>query len=85
MKELMLGNKALARGLYEGGCSVASSYPGTPSTEVTEEISLFRDIYSEWAPNEKVAMEVAIGASLARQRRSIPDHTGGRKVGWDLP
>ena len=68
ISELMLGNKALARGLYEGGCSVASSYPGTPSTEVTEEISLFRDIYSEWAPNEKVAMEVAFGAALAGKR-----------------
>ncbi|MEE0955446.1 MAG: indolepyruvate ferredoxin oxidoreductase subunit alpha [Eubacterium sp.] len=68
MKELMLGNKALARGLYEAGCSIASSYPGTPSTEVTEEIAKYRDIYSEWAPNEKVAMEVAFGASLAGKR-----------------
>ncbi len=68
MKELMLGNKALARGLYEGGCSVVSSYPGTPSTEVTEEIAKYRDIYSEWAPNEKVAMETAYGACLAGKR-----------------
>ncbi len=68
MKQLMLGNKALARGLYEAGCEVASSYPGTPSTEVTEEIAKFEEIYSEWAPNEKVAMEVAFGASLAGKR-----------------
>lgn len=64
----MLGNKALARGLYEAGCCVASSYPGTPSTEVTEEIAKFDEVYCEWAPNEKVAMEVAFGASLAGKR-----------------
>ena len=68
MKELMLGNKALARGLYEAGCSVVSSYPGTPSTEVTEELAKFDDIYCEWAPNEKVAMEAAFGACLAGKR-----------------
>ncbi len=68
MKELMLGNKAFARGLYEAGCSVVSSYPGTPSTEVTEEAAKFEEIYCEWAPNEKVAMEVAFGASLAGKR-----------------
>jgi len=64
----MLGNKAFARGLYEAGCSVVSSYPGTPSTEVTEEAAKFEEIYCEWAPNEKVAMEVAFGASLAGKR-----------------
>ena len=68
MKELMLGNKAFARGLYEAGCSVVSSYPGTPSTEVTEEAAKYDEIYCEWAPNEKVAMEVAFGASLAGRR-----------------
>lgn len=68
MAELMLGNKALARGLYEGGCSVVSSYPGTPSTEVTEEAAKYDEIYCEWAPNEKVALEVAFGASLAGKR-----------------
>lgn len=68
MRQLMLGNKALARGLYEAGCSVASSYPGTPSTEVTEEAAKYDEIYCEWAPNEKVAMEVAFGASLAGKR-----------------
>lgn len=64
----MLGNKALARGLYEAGCSVVSSYPGTPSTEITEEIAKYDEVYCEWAPNEKVAMEVAFGASLAGKR-----------------
>ncbi len=68
MGELMLGNKAFARGLYEAGCSVVSSYPGTPSTEVTEEAAKYDEIYCEWAPNEKVAMEVAFGASLAGKR-----------------
>ncbi len=68
MKELMLGNKAFARGLYEAGCLVASSYPGTPSTEITEEAAKFDDIYCEWAPNEKVAMEVAFGAAMAGKR-----------------
>ena len=68
MRQLMLGNKALARGLYEAGCSVVSSYPGTPSTEVTEEAAKYDEIYCEWAPNEKVAREVAFGASLAGKR-----------------
>ena len=68
MKQLMLGNAAVARGLYEAGCCVISSYPGTPSTEITEEAAKFDDIYCEWAPNEKVAMEVAFGASLAGKR-----------------
>ena len=68
MKQLMLGNKALARGLYEAGCCVVSSYPGTPSTEVTEEAAKYDEIYCEWAPNEKVAMEVAFGACLAGRR-----------------
>ena len=68
MKELMLGNKAVARGLYEAGCCFASSYPGTPSTEVTEELAKYDEVYCEWAPNEKVAMEAAFGASLAGRR-----------------
>ena len=68
MKELMIGNAALARGLYEAGCSVISSYPGTPSTEITEEFAKFNDTYCEWAPNEKVAMETAFGASLRGKR-----------------
>lgn len=68
MKQLMLGNTAVARGLYEAGCSVVSSYPGTPSTEITEEIAKYEEVYCEWAPNEKVAMEVAFGAALAGKR-----------------
>ncbi len=68
MKELMLGNQALARGLYEAGCSFISSYPGTPSTEITEEAAKFDEMYCEWAPNEKVAMEAAFGASLSGRR-----------------
>ena len=68
MKELMLGNAAVARGLYEAGCCVVSSYPGTPSTEITEEAAKYDEIYCEWAPNEKVAMETAFGACLAGKR-----------------
>ena len=68
MKQLMQGNVAVARGLYEAGCEVVSSYPGTPSTEVTEEAAKYDEMYCEWAPNEKVAMEVAFGASLAGHR-----------------
>jgi len=68
MKELMLGNKAVARGLYEAGVCLASSYPGTPSTETTEEAAKYPEIYCEWAPNEKVALETAFGASLAGKR-----------------
>lgn len=68
MKRLMLGNEAIARGVYEAGARVASAYPGTPSTEITEYISKYDEIYSEWAPNEKVALEVAIGASVGGAR-----------------
>ena len=68
MKQLMLGNEAVARGLYEGGCSFVSSYPGTPSTEITECAAKYSEIYAEWAPNEKVAVEAAFGASLAGKR-----------------
>lgn len=67
-KTLMLGNQAIARGLYESGCCVASSYPGTPSTEITEFAATYDDISCEWAPNEKVAMEAAFGACLAGKR-----------------
>ena len=68
MKTLMLGNEAVARGLYEAGCSFVSSYPGTPSTEVTEAAAKYPEIYAEWASNEKVAMESAFGAALAGHR-----------------
>ena len=68
MKKLMLGNEAVARGAYEAGVRVAAAYPGTPSTEITEYIAKYDEIYSEWSPNEKVALEVAIGASVAGAR-----------------
>lgn len=68
MKKLLLGNEAVARGLYEAGCGVVSSYPGTPSTEITECAAKYDEIYAEWAPNEKVAMEVAIGSAIGGRR-----------------
>ncbi|MBE6886124.1 MAG: indolepyruvate ferredoxin oxidoreductase subunit alpha [Ruminococcaceae bacterium] len=68
MKKLLLGNEAVARGLYEAGCRVVSSYPGTPSTEITEYAAKYEDLYCEWAPNEKVAAEVAIGAAIGGGR-----------------
>ena len=68
MKQLMLGNAAVARGIYEAGCRFVSSYPGTPSTEITELAAEYPEIYAEWAPNEKVALEAAIGASIAGAR-----------------
>ena len=77
MKKLFLGNEAVARGLYEAGVSVISSYPGTPSTEITEYASTYDDMYSEWAPNEKVSLEVAAGASFAGKRAfSAMKHVG---------
>ncbi|MBR6220208.1 MAG: indolepyruvate ferredoxin oxidoreductase subunit alpha [Clostridia bacterium] len=68
MKKLLLGNQAVARGLYEAGCRFVSSYPGTPSTEITEFAAGYDEVYAEWAPNEKVAVESAMGASLAGAR-----------------
>ena len=68
MKQLMLGNAAFARGAYEAGVTVAAAYPGTPSTEITENIAKYDGLYAEWSPNEKVALEVAIGASIAGAR-----------------
>lgn len=68
MKKLMLGNEAVARGLWESGVRFVSSYPGTPSTEITEEAAKYDEIYAEWAPNEKVALEGAIGAAVGGGR-----------------
>lgn len=79
----MLGNKALARGLWEAGVKFVSSYPGTPSTEITEEAVKFDDIYCEWAPNEKVAMESAFGASLAGRRAFCGQKHVGLNVAAD--
>ncbi len=67
-KKIMLGNEAIARGAYEAGVKVSAAYPGTPSTEISENIVKYPEIYAEWSPNEKVAMEVAIGASISGVR-----------------
>ena len=68
-KVIMLGNEAIARGAYEAGVKVSAAYPGTPSTEISEQIVKYKeDIYAEWSPNEKVAAEVAIGASVSGVR-----------------
>ena len=67
-KKILLSNEAIARGAYEAGVKVSSAYPGTPSTEVSENVVKYDEIYAEWAPNEKVAMEVALGASIAGVR-----------------
>lgn len=80
MKQLMLGNAALARGLYEAGCSFVSSYPGTPSTEITEEVAKYDEVYAEWAPNEKVAMESSFGACLA----GVRSFCGMKHVGMNV-
>ena len=71
MKELMLGNKAVARGAYECGVRVVTAYPGTPSTEIAEEAAKYDEIYAQWSPNEKVAMEVAIGAAISGARAMV--------------
>lgn len=77
MKQLLTGNEAVARGAWEAGLSVASAYPGTPSTEILENLAPYKDIYAEWAPNEKVALEVASGASIAGVRAlSTMKHVG---------
>jgi len=68
MKKLLTGNEAVARGAYEAGVTVGSAYPGTPSTEIFESMAQYDEIYSEWAPNEKVAAEVVVGASMAGAR-----------------
>lgn len=69
MKHLMSGNEATARGVYEAGIKICSAYPGTPSTEILENLPQYKDdVYCEWAPNEKVATEVAYGASIAGSR-----------------
>lgn len=83
MKKLMLGNEAIARGAYEAGVEVVSAYPGTPSTEITENIAKFEEVYAEWAPNEKVAMEVAIGASFAGARSMVCMKHVGMNVAAD--
>ena len=68
MKKIMTGNEAIAQGAWEAGLHVAAAYPGTPSTEILENLSTYKDVYSEWSTNEKVALEVAAGASMAGGR-----------------
>lgn len=83
MKKLMTGDEAIARGAYEAGVSFASAYPGTPSTEILENLSTYKEIYAEWAPNEKVAMESAIGASVAGLRSMVSMKHVGMNVAAD--
>ena len=83
MKQLLIGNAAVARGLYEAGCNVISSYPGTPSTEITEFAAKYDEIYCEWAPNEKVACEVSFGASLQGARTACAMKHVGLNVAAD--
>ncbi len=83
MKKMMIGNEAVARGLYEGGLGLVSSYPGTPSTEITEFLARYDDLHSEWAPNEKVALEVAFGASLRGIRAACAMKHVGLNVAAD--
>ena len=83
MKKLMIGNEAVAQGLWEGGIGLVSSYPGTPSTEITEFLSKRDDLHSEWAPNEKVALETAFGASLAGVRSACAMKHVGLNVAAD--
>ena len=83
MKRLMTGDEAIARGAYEAGVSYASAYPGTPSTEILENLSTYKEIYAEWAPNEKVAMESAIGASVAGLRSIVSMKHVGMNVAAD--
>ena len=83
MKKLLIGNQAVAAGLHDGGLTLVSSYPGTPSTEITEFLSKYDDLHSEWAPNEKVALEVAFGASLAGGRAACAMKHVGLNVAAD--
>ena len=83
MRKLMLGDFAVARGAWEAGVKVASAYPGTPSTEITEELARYDEVYSEWSPNEKVALEVGIGASIRGARAIVSMKHVGLNVACD--
>ncbi len=83
MKKLLLGDFAVARGAWEAGVKVASAYPGTPSTEITEELARYGEVYSEWSPNEKVALEVGIGASIRGARAIVSMKHVGLNVACD--
>ena len=84
MKELLSGNEAVARGAYEAGVKLAASYPGTPSTEILETLAArFPEVYSQWSPNEKVAYEVGIGASIGGARALVTMKHVGLNVAAD--
>lgn len=83
MKQLLTGNEAIARGAYEYGVAVATAYPGTPSTEILENVSKYKEIKAQWSPNEKVAMEVAAGSSLAGARTLVAMKHVGVNVAAD--
>ncbi|SDI40927.1 indolepyruvate ferredoxin oxidoreductase subunit alpha [Desulfosporosinus hippei] len=83
MKKLMTGNEAIARGVYEYGVGVAAAYPGTPSTEILENIVKYPEVYCQWSPNEKVAMEVGIGAAIAGARSIVAMKMVGVNVAAD--
>ena len=85
MKKLMLANEAIARGAYEAGVKVVSAYPGTPSTEIAESVAKYPEVYAEWAPNEKVAMEAAFGAALSGRRSFCSMKHVGLNVAADPP
>ena len=82
-KKIMLGNEAIARGAWEAGVKVSAAYPGTPSTEISENVALYDEIYAEWSPNEKVATEVAIGASMSGVRSMVSMKHVGVNVASD--
>src|SRR4030042_6178910 len=83
MKRLLSGNEAFALGAYHAGIKVATAYPGTPSTEILEHVAQFEDVYAEWSPNEKVAMEVGLGASYAGVRTLVSMKHVGLNVAAD--
>ncbi|GAG95404.1 unnamed protein product, partial [marine sediment metagenome] len=83
MKTLLSGNEAVARGAWEAGCQVATAYPGTPSTEIIENILKYPEIYTEWSVNEKVALEVAAGACFSGARALVAMKHVGLNVAAD--
>ncbi|MDO8491993.1 MAG: indolepyruvate ferredoxin oxidoreductase subunit alpha, partial [Dehalococcoidia bacterium] len=83
MRQLLSGNEAIALGAYHSGIRVASAYPGTPSTEILEALSRFEDLYVEWSTNEKVAMEVGLGASMGGARALVSMKHVGLNVAAD--
>ena len=83
MKQLLTGDEAVARGAWEAGVRFASAYPGTPSTEILENMAKYEEVTAEWAPNEKVAMESAIGAAVAGARSMVSMKHVGMNVAAD--